>query len=177
MALLSFSNLTFAKGFVNLSVITRAIVYVGLLAIFDLSHKMIFCINVFSLIGFAARAVASWLSSRILIGLLAVPGLNSFSSLLSHTASRAAEQSAIYSAYVVDKATTGCFLFIHMIAPLARVNTWPEVECDWIPRHWSPIVDSYIYHVEVVVVIIIMSGHALKCSKKGIQLFFILKFL
>ena len=48
--------------------------------------------------------------------------------LLNQTASQVALHRALYSAYVDDKETVGCFLLLHDMTPEPMLNANPEVD-------------------------------------------------
>ena len=78
--------------------------------------------------GFLAMAIAPWLSSMTLMGLLQFSSISA-SSLRNHTASCTAKLKAMQSASAVERETIGCLLLIQAIAPPLNVNRFPVVEC------------------------------------------------
>jgi hypothetical protein len=74
---------------------------------------------------------ASWMLLRLLEWITVgsyTSSCRSLSSRFNHIASHVATAAPRYSASVLGIATVGCFLLLHAIAALPRVNAYPDVD-------------------------------------------------
>ena len=92
-----------------------------------LFRSMSICLIRVCCAGFVAKNMAAWLSAHIVVGCVGDRPI-SCEKLLSHAACFAVSASSMYSASATDNATVFCHLERQLIAPLARVNTCPDVE-------------------------------------------------
>ena len=77
--------------------------------------------------GFLASFITPWLSQNKGVGSLCCICISD-NILLSQTASHAPFNAPRYSTSVDERATTCCFLLVHVTAPVPRLKTYPEVD-------------------------------------------------